>query len=49
MSQQELLKLTSDLETMYVGGLEYVKDLLVTAFQYAVEFIILSSHLRYDL
>jgi N-terminal acetyltransferase B complex non-catalytic subunit len=49
MSQQELLKLTSDLETMYVGGLEYVKDLLATAFQYADEFIILSSHLRYDL
>ena len=47
MSQQELLKLTSDLETMYVGGLEYSKDLLATAFQYADEFIILSSHLRF--
>jgi N-terminal acetyltransferase B complex non-catalytic subunit len=49
MSQQELLKLTSDLETMYVEGLEYGKDLLATAFQYADEFIILSSHIRYDL
>jgi N-terminal acetyltransferase B complex non-catalytic subunit len=49
MNQQELLQLTSDLETMYVEGLEYGKDLLATAFQYADEFIVLSSHIRYDL
>ena len=49
MSQQELLQLAIDLEKMYVEALEFGKDLLSTAFQYADEYLILAVHIRYDL
>ena len=47
--RQELLELANELEKMYIEGLEYGKDLLATAFQYADEFVILAVHIRYDL
>ena len=49
MGQKELLELATELEKMYIEGLEYGKDLLATAFQYADEFVILAVHIRYDL
>ena len=49
MSQEELLKLAVDFESMYIEALEYGRDLLSTAFQYADEYIILAVHARYDL
>jgi N-terminal acetyltransferase B complex non-catalytic subunit len=49
MNEKELTELAIELEKMYEEALEFGKDLLSTAFQYADEFIILAVHIRYDL
>lgn len=49
LSVVELTKLVDELEKMYLEALEYGKDLPSTAYQYADEFILLSTYVRLDI
>ena len=48
LNDEETIKLAEKLEAFYTEALEFGKDLLPTSVQYADEFLIQATHLRYD-